>query len=193
MNRAREAAYALFGAYRLAHLDPSGLQHFNATAQGFWRSFLAALIVAPGYAILVGLELGEAPDAASLDWGGIALAQAVFYAISWVAFPLAMHFLTEWMDRRDAYIRYIVAYNWAAVLQMGVMLPAAALQAMIPGNAGGLILLPAWAAVTFYQWYIARTALRIGGAAAAGVVGVDLALALAIAWLAMKVRNGGFF
>ncbi|MCX7353505.1 MAG: hypothetical protein NTY59_01485 [Alphaproteobacteria bacterium] len=189
MSRAREAAYALFGAYRLARLDPSGLQYFNATVRGFWRSFLAALIVAPGYAILIGLELTETADAASLDWGSIALVQAVFYAISWTAFPLAMHYLTALIDRHEDYVGYIVAYNWAAVVQMGVMLPAAALQAMIPGDVGGLIMLPVVAATAFYQWFIARTALRISRGTAAGIVGFDFALSLFIAGIAATVRG----
>ncbi len=189
MSRARETAYALFGAYRLAHLDPSGLQHFNATVQGFWRSFLAALIVAPGYAILIGLELGGAPDAASLDWGHIALVQAIAYVISWTAFPVAMHYLTSLIGRHEEYVGYIVAYNWAAVIQMGVMLPAAAVQAMIPGSAGGLIMLPVVIATAFYQWFIARTALRVGGGTAAGIVGFDFALSLLVAGIAATIRG----
>lgn len=189
MSRAREAAYALFGAYRLAHLDPSGLQYFNATVQGFWRSFLAALIVAPGYAILIALELGQSPDAASLDWGHIALVQTIAYVISWTAFPVALHYLTALIDRHEEYVGYIVAYNWAAVIQMGVLLPAAALQAMIPGDVGGLIMLPVVIATAFYQWFIARTALRIGRGAAAGIVGFDFALSLFIASIAATIRG----
>jgi hypothetical protein len=193
MSRAREAAYALFGAYRLAHLDPSGLQHFNATVQGFWRSFLAALIVAPGYAIIIALELVDSSNAAQLDWVGIALVQSVFYALGWVAFPLVMLIVTDRMDRRAEYLRYMVAYNWSAVLQMGLMLPASALEAMLPGGAGGLIMAVVWAAVTFYQWFIARTALRITGGAAATVVLLDILLSFTIAMVALKVRTGGLF
>ena len=190
MSRAREAAYALFGAYRLARLDPSGLQYFNATVQGFWRSFTAALIVAPGYVILIGLELGQSPDAASFDWGHIALVQAIAYVISWTAFPVALHYLTAAIGRHQEYVGYIVAYNWAAVIQMAVMLPAAAVQAMIPGQAGGLIMLPVVVATAFYQWFIARTALRIGGGTAAGIVGFDFALSLFIAGIAATIRGG---
>ncbi|MGE0093311.1 MAG: hypothetical protein AB7M05_14375 [Alphaproteobacteria bacterium] len=189
MSRAREAAYALFGAYRLAHLDPSGLRYFNATVEGFWRSFLAALIVAPGYAILIGLELGDSPDAASLDWGHIALVQTIAYVISWTAFPVAMHYLTALIGRHEEYVGYIVAYNWAAVIQMGVMLPAAAVQAMIPGGAGGLIMLPVVIATAFYQWFIARSALRVGGGTAAGIVGFDFALSLFVAGIAATLRG----
>jgi len=192
MGRAREVAYGLFGAYRLAHLDPTGLQYFNATVEGFWRSFLAALIVAPGYIILIGLELGQLPEATSLDWGGIALVQAIAYVVNWTAFPLAMYYLTGRIGRQDAYVGYIVAYNWASVLQMAVMLPAVALQAMLPEGVGGLIVLPVVAITAAYQWFIARTALRIGGGAAAGVVGLDFALSFTTAYIAMRIRTGGF-
>lgn len=192
MGRAREVAYALFGAYRLAHLDSSGLQYFNATVEGFWRSFLAALIVAPGYVILIGLELGQLPETASLDWGGIALVQAIAYAINWTAFPLAMYYLAGRIGRQAEYVGYIVAYNWASVLQMAVMLPAVALQAMLPEGVGGLIVLPVVALTAAYQWFIARTALRVGGGAAAGVVGLDFALSFTTAYIAMRIRTGGF-
>jgi hypothetical protein len=189
MSRAREAAYALYGAYRLARLDPSGLQYFNATVEGFWRSFLAAAIVAPGYVILIGLELGQTPGVEDFDWERIALVQAIAYVISWTAFPLALHYLTAVIGRQAEYVGYIVAYNWAAVLQMAVMLPAAGLQAMLPGGAGGLIMLPVVLATAAYQWFIARAALRIGGGTAAGIVGFDFALSLFIAGIAATLRG----
>ena len=70
-----------------------------------------------------------------------------------------------------------------------VMLPAAALQALLPGNAGGLIMLPVVGATAAYQWFIARTALRITGVTAAGIVGFDFALSLFIAAIAADLRG----
>ena len=48
-----ETARALYGASRLARLDPTGLEYFRNTRGAFWRSFNAALIIAPFYSALL--------------------------------------------------------------------------------------------------------------------------------------------
>ena len=55
MITAREVTAALYGSWRLARLDPGGMAYFNRTVEGFWNSFFAAVIVAPGY-----IEIGRA-------------------------------------------------------------------------------------------------------------------------------------
>lgn len=188
MSRAREAAYALFGAYRLARLDPSGLQYFNPTVEGFWRSFAAAAVVAPGYAILVALDISQADKPEEIDWATVAIVQAIAFVINWTAYPLAMHYLTALLDRGNAYLRYMVAYNWSALPQMAVFLPAAALRAILPGETGSVIMVLVVAAMAAYQWFIARAALDIKGGTAAGIVGFDFALSLFIAGVASTLR-----
>ena len=42
MITAREVSYGLFGAWRLAHLDRRGMEYFDTSIDGFWRSFWAA-------------------------------------------------------------------------------------------------------------------------------------------------------
>jgi len=48
---AREMMYALYGAYRLARFDAGGMRYFDASIDGFWRSFFAAVLIAPFYLI----------------------------------------------------------------------------------------------------------------------------------------------
>ena len=43
----QEVLSALYGAYRLAWFDVSGMTFLNLTVEGFWRSFFAAVLVAP--------------------------------------------------------------------------------------------------------------------------------------------------
>ena len=38
----REIVFGLYGAWRLAHLDRGGLGYFDASVEGFWKSFFAA-------------------------------------------------------------------------------------------------------------------------------------------------------
>ena len=60
---AQEILSGLYGAWRLLRRDPQQAEAcFRADATGFWNSFFAAVLVAPGYAVLVGLHLAGGPD-----------------------------------------------------------------------------------------------------------------------------------
>lgn len=172
-----EVVAGLTGAWRLARLDPQGMSYFDATETGFWRSFFAAVLCAPAYAFVVTLDYGQAPAVAS-DARLVAV-HGIAYAISWTAFPLAMTWAARLLDREPFYLRYIVAQNWANVLEMLLFLPALSLAA---SGASGFAILPALAAVVIlgYQWYVARSALMIGGAQAMAVVGLDLLLDIVV-------------
>ena len=50
---AGETLRALYGAYRLARLDAGGMAYFDSSIGGFWRSFFAAVLVVPFYALLL--------------------------------------------------------------------------------------------------------------------------------------------
>jgi hypothetical protein len=173
-----EVLRSLYGAYRLAFLDPSGMVHFNLSVDGFWRSFFAAVLVAPGFAILVAQKLIGRPDPLDLGWA--ALVQTLAYGLSWAAFPLAALFLTQLLGLSRNYVPLIVALNWAAVLQVGVFLAAMVLGVVIPGVLNGLILLIITVGILFYQWFVTRTALQTTGGIALLLVLVELVLNTAI-------------
>jgi hypothetical protein len=193
MISAREVSYGLYGAYRLAHLDPRGMDYFDDSPLGFWRSFHAALIAAPAYAILVVIHVVDAAEAAihiQHAWFHLILVESLAYAIGVFAFPLVMFHFTAALDRGDRYLGFIVAYNWAGVLQIGLFLPvtAAISAGLVPGAFGSVLWLAAFLLILFYAGYVARTALRIGSLEAAGVVFVDLSLSFAISWVANGLR-----
>ena len=56
----QEIVASLYGAWRLMRLDPTGMTYFNLSADGFWRSFFAAVIVAPAYVLFVVVGLATA-------------------------------------------------------------------------------------------------------------------------------------
>jgi len=177
MVSTRETAVSLFGAWRLARLDPRGMSFFNATEAGFWHSFFAAVICAPAYALVVALDYSQMAGSAS-DTRIISV-HAIAYVINWTAFPLAMASAVRWLGREQLYLRYIVAFNWAKVLETLIFLPAKALAAT---GVPWLTLLPGLTAfiVFGYQWYVARTALMISGSHAMAVIGLDLFLDIAL-------------
>ncbi|MCW8971022.1 MAG: hypothetical protein OQK23_07180, partial [Rhodospirillales bacterium] len=125
-----EIARAVYGAYRLARSDPAGMDYFDKTPDGFWRSFTAAFLLAPFYALLIAIDYSDL-DAAVDPWR-YGLVQTIGYATAWVAFPFAMLALSRIIDREKQFVGYICAYNWSAIIQNTVILPVAFL------HAGGL-------------------------------------------------------
>lgn len=178
--RAPEVAQAVYGAWRLAHFDPRGLGHFRKDEVGFWNSFFAAALVAPGYAVLIALHLAEAEVTA--DGLSVVLIHGLAYVISWLAFPLIAYHLCQAMGREAEWLGFVVALNWSKVIQIAAYLPAAliAATAVLGATMGGLITLVVSVAILVYQWFVTRSALDSSGMTAAGLVGVDLILGLAI-------------
>src|SRR5690606_28113057 len=132
-----EVLSGLFGAYRLAWFDPSGMAHFNLTVVGFWRSFFAAVWVAPAYAILVGMQL--AAETEEFNLALVFLVEAIAYVLAWAAFPLAAVVLTRLLGLDRNYVALIVAVNWTAVLQTGAFLAVVLLALVLPQGLGTLV------------------------------------------------------
>jgi hypothetical protein len=177
---AREAVYSIFGAYRLAMLDKSGLSYMDRSPEGAIRSFNAALIVLPAYAVLVVLRLWDVlPDVSLLRFVTV---EGLAYVISWSAFPLVMFYISGLLDRSERYFDFLSAYNWSSVIQMGVYLPVVAMadSGLMPEGLDEGLVLGVTMLVLMYQWFIARTTLDINGGSAAGVVLLDMILAVFI-------------
>ena len=171
MIETRDIARGVFGVWRLAHFDPQGMAFIDRTIEGFWKSFFSAVIVLPGYVALMALARDNQPgEIAGAPLWRVVTIEGIAYVISWVAFPLAMIVIADLLDRRTRYIGFIVAANWSAVVQIAVLLPAAAIYAAT-GNALVLMLyVVLWSGIFVYAWFIARTAMDIPGLAAVGIV-----------------------
>ena len=174
MLTAREASAGLYGAYRLARMDPGGMRFFDASVEGFWHSFYAALIVAPPYALLLLIKFAVEPDPPNTII--YLVVNAISYVIAWVAFPLVMFYLCGLFDRQSHFVRYIVAYNWAAVLQNCLVLPIAIAErlGLLPPVLGFLSMI----VVLVYAGFIARVALDVPWLTVAGIVMLDWLLGI---------------
>ena len=94
----RDIVYGIYGAWRLARLDPGAMTHFDRTVEGFWNSFFAAVIVAPGYALIILFDLAQVEvEAGALR---IFLVQLLAYTTGWVAFPVVVHHVCEAIGKR---------------------------------------------------------------------------------------------
>ncbi len=176
----REIVSSLFGAWRLVHRDSGGLRYFDVSLAGFWRSFFAAVVAFPGYAILVLVRIG---DRLTAEGALHALTLEAFaYAIGWTAFPLAAYYAVRLFNRERRYLGYIIAYNWAAVLQVALYVPTVLLVSfgVFPKPLDTVIALAVTIAVMVYQYYIARVALEVVPAQAVGFVVLDLVISLVL-------------
>ena len=178
MINAREAGYALFGAWQLAKFDENGMHFFKNTQAAFWRSFSAAIIVLPAYAILVLLKLADQPVPAAPFT--VFVVQSIAYVVGWVAFPLAMYYVTRFASREQWFYRYMVAYNWAVVLQVILFLTITSIadSGLVPPGVGAMFSLAAAVAIMAYQWFIARVGLEVSAPGAIGIVFLDMVISL---------------
>jgi hypothetical protein len=175
-----EIGPALYGAWRLAHFDVGGMRYFDRSLNGFWRSFWTAVLAAPFVALLTGLHLAGMHVAGS--GSRIVLGEAIAYVIGVVAFPLVAFYLTRLIHREKEYLGFIVAYNWSGLLQLAVMVPAVllAVSGVLPGGVPSALIYAAQIAVLVYEWFVVRTALRLPGFGAGGIVVLDVVLTLII-------------
>jgi hypothetical protein len=173
-----EVWVALTGALRLARGDRRGLLCFDASEEGFWRSFRAAALCYPLYLILLAfpIELGDAPQPD--PWRVLAV-ETIHYVISWVAFPLMMLPLVDWLQRGNRFFGFMVAYNWCQVPQTAVFAAVALSGGVGLLSADGMLIadLVAGLAALVYEWYVSYVALAVSRPKAVIVIVADIVLA----------------
>lgn len=157
MIAAAEAAAGIYGVWLLARRQKRGLDFLDDSVHGFWQSFWAAPIVLPGMLLLRVLDGSLALDGGTLRPLAV---QLIAYVIQWTAFPLVVSGIVESMGRGHRYLRYVVAYNWSAVVQMAVFLPVAITAHLFPAREIVLITMAVTVLLLAYQAYIAHTALE---------------------------------
>ena len=178
MSLGAEIVRSIRGAVRIALFDPDAPTLFNLTIQGFWRSFLAPVLLAPFYLAILLDDAGQAPEGA--DSSSPILLRIAAFIVGWVAFPLLMIPIARLLQLGGAYVSYIIMWNWSAVPQAALMIPAMALLDHLSQRAGGLLFMSATLTVLFYGYLVARAGLRCPAATAAGVVALDLVLSLLV-------------
>jgi hypothetical protein len=118
-------------------------------------------------------------------------ADVIAYVCAWAGFALAALPLCEAIGRRALWPRLVAAWNWVNLVQyvvMGVLaLPALAGLSGLVVDALGLV---AIGYALWLQWFTARAALGVGGLRAAGFVVLDLAIALFLSGLVIRMGGG---
>lgn len=180
MIPAAEALRSVYAAARMARLDPAALALFDCSREGAVRSFFAAALLAPVFAVMIVVDAVQDPPG-----GGalrVFLVESLTYLMSWTAFLAIMSVLVGPLGRADRFFRLVVAYNWSAVIQVAVLVPVELINrfGILPSPLSELLVLVAGVAVLTYLWFVIKTALDVTGPLAALLVVMDLGLALSI-------------
>lgn len=180
MISTREIVMSLYGAYRLARADQGGMAYFEKTLDGFWRSFFAAVMVAPLFALLLIIRFNQGQI--EVSFLRYSIVEGISYVIAWVAFPLIVYHIAEGVDRRKQFVGYIVAYNWTSVLQNTAYLPFAIVAelGLIGGGSMAFFGAALLALVLLYTWFVTKTALMVSTLFAVGLVALDFMVSIFI-------------
>jgi len=180
MITAAEIRFALAAIARLARGDVAALTAFDVGRAGMIRSFYAALVAAPLYAILVVTRV-DGVDPVELSLRN-AVIETIAYVMGWTAFPLAAFYMVRALDRLDRYPLFITTYNWSNLGLTMIYVPVAVIigNDLLPGIIGSTLGIVTMLAMIYFQWFIARVALGIPPLPAAGIIALDVALALTI-------------
>lgn len=177
---------ALYGAWRLARLDRSGIGYFERTPAGARHSFVAALLVLPLF-FLYQLDL----FVELVQYRGFATSvvlEGLFYTIHWTAFLVLMATILSLFGLPEKYVPFVVVYNWSNVIQALIYLPAFLLQFFTPAP-DALIEALKFAALTLslaYSWFVISTATGLSRSVVVGLVVLDLVLSILIAAVSVK-------
>lgn len=181
MPSRREVAQALYGAWRLAHLDRQALAYFDLSHGGVWRSFWASAICYPGFVALLFLRIDSATVAQS-GFLHILIVETIGYVVAWTAFPLLVLGFCRRIGCFEAGFDFVAAYNWSQVLQTALLVMVAIANAtLIGGGMAAVLDLASYLAILGYEWFIAYLALESRGWAAGAIVLIDVVLGTILA------------
>jgi len=175
-------------AFDLVVRDERAWSKFDLTADGFYRSFAAMLIVLPLNVITDVID-SQFEVAERIRQGGTAtdlsaygLSEAVFstlaLSVQWLLFPIAMIFLLRYLGLAQRYAALVIAHNWTTVVIWLFYLPPFLL------HVAGLISLSQLIDLNlimlgftlYYRFYVAQTALGTTWLLAAGIAMIDFLL-----------------
>jgi len=187
MHPVAEFTLALKGLSRLLRLDAGGLDCFDRSLAGFWRSFRVAILAAPLYAAVIPIHLEQIQ--ASAHWARILFVVVALYLIRWFAFAVIAFEICQRIDRTKEYPGYIAVYNWSSLIRY-----SAQFLAWLPVMAGfdavafsGAVNQIVYFAFLVYLWFLARMAANVSGPIAAGLVFIDFLISRLLSYTLMML------
>ncbi len=176
----QEATNSLSGAFALLMRDEKGLEQFNQTSDGFWRSFSAIVLIIPIYLFASSTDWSAASGGEPKDFS--AIKSLISLCVQWVIWPIVALFMMRALSCEKHYARYVTVFNWTTVLAMIIMaIPSVLIAAGLTNPRAGTFLIFMLLFITLYfEWYITSKALGTPMGLSAAIVAADFAVSLTI-------------
>jgi len=192
-----EIARSLTGAWRLFLDRPDAMGCFDVSADGFWRSFYAIILIVPAYALIALSEwtqiLADPVAAAAFQGNAFIFNKGLIAGFDWITLPVILALAAPMLGINRTYAAFIVARNWGAVLSNAIagIVPIMFLFGMVGSGAANIIFIVILIVVIRYNFLIARRALGAEVGLAVGIVIGDIAISLAIFGTANRIISYG--
>lgn len=180
-------ARSLAGAWQLVKLNPRAMDYFDKSADGFWKSFWAIILVAPLFFMWVNISYEQAVEQ---GYSGPVEANILAYIVGLPLFALVMVFFTRFLKIDTHYTPMIIAYNWLSVIIYYITMPIDLLMrvGLLPEKAAMLV---TFAAIFYLQiyvtWFTFKQSLRISGGLAIGVLAFEFLFSLSVMVLLLQL------
>ncbi|HKM64075.1 MAG TPA: hypothetical protein VJY39_16460 [Acidisphaera sp.] len=179
MSTGSAVTNGLQGALLLARGRAEGLRFIAPDRAFAARSFWAIALCIPGDLFLMLTDWAKAgiPPSIELppDTGHVVGLRLTTFLVGWLAFAVLSHGLVAALERGELWARYIAAWNWCNVVQQLLLVAVGAIALVgVPDVVTETLDLAVFGWSLWLEWFTARHALRLGGLAAASVVGLDV-------------------
>lgn len=174
----QEIANSLYGTLMLARQDKGGVEWLDGSVSGFWKSFFAAVLLAPFYALMLWMARYSAmPEA---DMTAVILIEAVSYVGAWLFWPVIASEICRYLDPSMDCRKYIVGCNWSEIWIMLVRLPLVTIgiSGLLGEGSYAMFSLIMMIAVLYYRYVIARDTLPAATPVAVGLAIADMMVGL---------------
>jgi hypothetical protein len=154
----REIAEAGVGVARLVRYDPRWPDAFDASANGFLRSFLGPILSLPFVVIVSAMITGVPGDGHVIEPRGL-WAAGLSQLINMVAFPAVVAALARPLGVGAGYGAFIVVVNWATLFLNVAVTAATALLLLGTYEVFGFVWLTLFGLSLFVIWRASRETL----------------------------------
>jgi hypothetical protein len=178
MPLVQEITSSIYGGWRLVLRDADGMRWFNLSVEGFWRSFIAALLILPLALLIAQVPLPQEDPGVER---GLVLVVGL-YLLEWVGRAVILLGLSAIVGRTERYAALVIVWNWVAIPEFGLFAVATILAFLLPPMAPFVFVI-ALGLMFAIDYFVTRTALDVGAGPGFGIVLViflaQLALGLA--------------
>jgi len=169
---------ALYGVRQLLKFKLEAWAYFDKSLQGFWASYLPAVILAP---FLFAHQLYQfTTGTPKLRLFAFIIVRVLEYIISWTLFPFVMLYVVQLLQRTHRYFWHLVPYNWLQ-LPLSLVLYSTYLLAdagLLPVAIAGYAQLAAFVLTAIYGTFLAGVGLQVTTGTALSLVVLDLVLGM---------------